>query len=354
MLIAIDTGLTTTKVATLSPDGITVAAFASTVVRGLVGEQGAGVYCTGRSQAAFQFYSVLSQECGLFPLSARGFRDPTSARRRVLVEHAMSVAKAAGKTALVFTQPVANYYRDGIDHHEAIEHDERTMMKMPVTTVDALSGRTVRATWAIKELAVSPESVWSIYDLAINDPSTARDDLAAFDHPQLGADAVIAIADFGATGTRVNFIEWSGDPVPTLLASRSREVSIGGAHVADELERRLIEAHGYRDVIDLVAMRSDPTVMIAGKRVDISAEIEASEKAVFEKLRVAEFEGLAAEVERGDVQAIMLVGGASHLFGAMAKELFPADRLLETPDPIYSPVRGLLKSRAALKNGGGR
>lgn len=353
MLVAIDTGLTTTKVAALTDGGeLVTRRFPSSVARGLVGEQGAGVYCIGRTQPNFQLYSVLARAEGLFPIADRGFRESVNARRRVLIEHGVRSVGATGKIALVLTHPVADYYRDGVDNRGALEGIEQSLLKMQVAPVDPAAGRPVKSAWSAAEVTVSPESVWAVYDLAISSPATAQHDLAAFEGFGTGLGAVIAMVDFGSTGTRISCVEWTSEPVPTVLSSRSRQIPIGGAAVAEAVEQSLIDCLGYRDFVDLVALSADPAVAVSGERVDATAAIEEATRGVFDQILGAGLASLAEDVASGAVQFVLFVGGASHLLGRFAREALPPQAVLDSRDPSVAPVRGLLKARAALSGGG--
>lgn len=355
MLVVIDTGLATTKVAGLIDGQLVWASYPSAVVRGIVHEQAAGVYCIGKSTANFQIYSVLAPEHGLFPTNPNSFRDPANARRRVLIEHAMARLDIKGKTNVILTQPAMDLFSGGGDNTAQLRDAEATLLKMAVSTIGMASGRPTPSVWKLGQVTTSPEAVWGIYDLAITSSGAALDDLGEFtrDHVEVGA--TVAVVDLGATGTRVHYVEWTGEPLPTLEMSRYREFPIGVETVTGEIDARLVELHGYRDVIDLPRLATDPTIIVAGARTDVAELVEGSARAVSVRLMNAGLDQLQAEFEAKSVDHVLFVGGGTHVLGGIVAENLPADAVLSVTDPCMAPVRGLLKARtASAANGGGR
>lgn len=355
MLVVIDTGLATTKIAGQVGNKMLGASFPTSVVRGIVNEQAAGVYCIGKSTANFQIYSVLAQAHGLFSVNPNSFRDPTNSRRRVLVEHAMAVLGIKGKTSVILMQPATAFYSDGEDHSAQLGEAETSLLKMAVSTIAAASGRPAPSSWKLGSVAASPEAVWGIYDLAISSSEAAMDDLGEFtrDHVEVGA--TVAVVDLGATGTRVHYIEWTGQLLPTMDVKRYREFEFGVDAVLGEIDARLVEQHGYRDVIDLPKLAIDPSIIVAGVRTDLSELIDGSARAVGVMLQKAGLDQLQAEVEAKTVDHVLFVGGGAHVLGSIVAEGLPADVVLSVADPCMAPVLGLLKARtASAANGGGR
>ena len=355
MLVVIDTGLATTKVAALVGNQMLGDSYPSAVVRGIVSEQAAGVYCIGKTTANFQIYSVLARKHGLFPTNPSSFRDPANARRRVLVEHAMAKIDIKGKTNVILTQPATALFSGGEDNTAKLREAEATLLKMAVSTIGMTSGRPVQSAWKLGQITTSPEAVWGIYDLAITSSEAALDDLGEFTRNHVEVGATIAVVDLGVTGTRVHYVEWTGEPLPTLEMSRYREFPIGVETVIAEIDARLVEQHGYRDVIDLPSLATDPTIIVAGARTDVAELIAGSARAVGVMLMNAGLDQLKAEIEAKTVDHVLFVGGGTHVLGGIVAEGLPADAVLSVADPSMAPVRGLLKARtASAANGGGR
>lgn len=355
MLIVIDTGLSTTKVAGLIGNRLLEASYPSIVVRGIVNEQAGGVYCIGKSPTNFQIYSVLAYEQGLFPTIPNSFRDPANARRRILVEHAMAKLGVKGKTNIILTQPAPWLFPGGEDKTGELREAEATLLKMAVSTIDMTSGRPTESVWKLSQVTASPEAVWGIYDLAITSSGAALDDLGEFSRTQVEIGATVAVVDFGATGTRVHYVEWTGEPLPTLEMSRYREFPLGVATVIDEIDARLVDRHRYRDVIDLPKLRHDPSIIVAGARTDVAELIEESARAVGDMLLDVGLDQLHGEVQAKTVDHVLFVGGGTYVLGGIVAENLPADAVLSVPDPCMAPARGLLKARtASATNGGGR
>lgn len=355
MLIVIDTGLATTKIAGQVDGELSCLSYPSAVVRGIVNEQAAGVYCIGKSTANFQIYSVLAQTQGLFPTNPSSFRDPANARRRVLVEHAMAMLDIKGKANVILTQPATALFPGGDDNTAQLRAAEANLLKMAVSTIGMASGRPAPSAWKLGQVTAAVDAVWGIYDLAITSSGAAMDDLGEFTRDQVGIGATVAVVDLGATGTRVHYVEWTGEPVPDLAMSRYREFPIGVETVTAEIDARLVEQHGYRDVIDLPRLATDPSIIVAGVRTDISELIEGSARTVGDMLMKAGLDQLQGEVEAKTVDHVLCVGGGTHVLGGIVAEGLPADAVLSVVDPCMAPVRGLLKARtASAANGGGR
>lgn len=355
MLIVIDTGLSTTKAAALIGSQLTTVSYPSSVVRGLVNEQGGGIYCIGRTTTNFQIYSVLERGHGLIAIAPVNFREPTNAKRRVLVEHAIAKLGVKGKTSIILTQPAPILFDGGEDQTARIRDAEGSLLKMAVSVIDPASGRPVPPSWKLQEVTASVEAVWGLYDLALGSGAAALDDLGEFTAARVRVGATVAVVDFGTTGTRVHYVEWTGELLPALVMSRYREMEVGTEVVVAQIEARFAERHRYRDVIDLLQLRTDPTILVAGTRVDVSDLVEASIQAAADQLLAAGLNQLKSEVASGQVDHVLFVGGGAHLFGSCLEGELPPDAILTADDPCLAPVRGLLKVQSVTTgNRGGR
>lgn len=354
MLIVIDTGLASTKAAALVGQTVRGVSFSSSVVRGLIGEQAGGVYCLGKTTNNFQIYSALAQDYGVFPVGAANFREPSNAKRRVLIEHAMTKLSVTGKTNVILTQPAPILFCGGEDQTNRVREAETSLLKMPVGTIDPASGRPASSKWKLHQATASVETVWAIYDLAIKSPATTQDDLVEFTEDRVRVGATVAVVDFGATGTRIHYVEWTGELLPTLVMSRYHEFGLGTEEAVSQIDQRLVERHGYRDVIDIPRLRTDPTILAAGTRVDVSDLVDESIREAVSLMRASGLDQLKGEVEAGEVDHVLFVGGGARIFGGIVAEQFPSGAVLDMENPEQAPVRGLLKARASNGGGGGR
>lgn len=354
MLAVIDTGLVTTKAAAMVGSSILEASYPSSVVRGLVGEQAGGIYCIGKTPANFQFYSVLSQPYGLIPVSGQHFREPTSTQRRVLIEHALDKLGLKGKADVILTQPAPSLFAGGEDLTGRLREAEAALLKMPVSAIEG-SGRPSAPSWKLNQVTASVEAVWGLYDLAISSGAAAQDDLSEFTSNRVRVGATVAVVDFGATGTRVHYVEWTGELLPTLVMTRYHESTYGTEAVIAQIDARLIDRHGYRDVIDLPQLRTHPVIIVAGAKVDVADLVKDSVQAAADLILAAGFNQLREEVSSGAVDHVLCVGGGAHVFASLIADSVPADAILTATDPCMAPVRGLLKVRSvSLGTGGGR
>jgi hypothetical protein len=353
MLIVVDTGLTTTKAAAVVAGHVRSVAFSSSVVRGLVGQQAGGVYCSGKTTASFQIFSVLAKEWGVFPLGAAGFRDRTNLKRRILIEHAMTKLAIEGKTEVILTQPAPIIFAEGEDQTERVRGDEAALLKLPVSAIDPSSGQPITSRWKLANTWPSVEAIWAIYDLAISSQAAALDDLGEFTRSKVAEGSIVAVVDIGATGTRVHYAEWTGELLPSLEIGRYVEIALGTDEAAAQIDRRLVERHGYRDVIDLPTLRTDPTIMVAGAPVDVSDLVAASIEATAASLLESGLAHLREEVERGQVSHVLFVGGGVRILGDAVMGQFPQAKVLVSDRPEQAAVRGLLKART-VPDGGGR
>ncbi|WP_299592543.1 hypothetical protein [uncultured Tateyamaria sp.] len=352
MLVVIDTGLATTKVATMDGNVVKADAFASAVVRGLIGRQAGGVYCLGQTTKNFQIYSVLACEYGVFPIRADGFRDPSNTFRRVLVEHAMNSLSVTGETSLILTQPAPLLFSGGEDQAATLGDVERSLLRMEIGSIDPSSGLPSASKWKLREVAASVETAWAIYDLAIYSPASAREDLERFTKDHVSVDAIVAIVDIGATGTRIHYVEWTGELLPTLVMSQYHESGCGTEELAAQIDRRFVETHGYRDVIDVPELCQDPTIFVAGARTDVSDLVDDAVSATVDHLNGECLDRLKAEVASGDVGHVLFVGGGAHTLGKAAAQDLPGHVVLKVDQPEQAGVRGLLKVRASNDRGG--
>lgn len=351
MLIVIDTGLATTKAAVMAGAEISAVSFSSSVVRGLIGEQAGGVYCIGKTTNNFQIFSALAQEHGVFPVGAGGFRDKTNGKRRVLIEHAMTLLGAMGQTNLILTQPALAIFNAGENQTDRIRLDEAELMKMPVCQLDPKTEKATAPKWKIGEVSVSVEAAWAVYDLAITTPADAETELRNFTS-EVGEGAVIAVVDIGATGSRIHYVEWTGELLPTLVMSRYTEFAIGSDEVVSQLDERLVARHKYHDVLDLPALVSTPVVQLAVGEVGISDLIEEATSVAASRLNVAGFSRLVDEVNSGEVARVLLVGGGSRVLGPSLEAQLDPSVILKVANPEQAGVRGLLKARASADGAG--
>jgi len=354
MLIVIDTGLASTKAAAMVGQAVRGVSFSSSVVRGLIGEQAGGVYCLGKTTNNFQIYSALAQDYGVFPVGAANFREPSNAKRRVLIEHAMAQLSVTGKTNVILTQPAPILFSGGDDQTSRVREAETSLLKMPVGTIDPASGRPVASKWKLHQATASVETAWAIYDLAITSPAAAQNDLVEFTEDRVRVGAVLAVVDFGATGTRVHYVEWTGELLPTLVVSRYHEFGLGTEEVVSQIDQRLVERHSYRDVIDVPQLRTDPTILVAGTRIDVSDLVDDAIRETASHMLAAGLDQLKGEVEAGEVDHVLFVGGGARVLGGIVADQLPSGAVLAVENPEQAPVRGLLKARASNGNGGGR
>lgn len=353
MLVVIDTGLATTKAAALIGTRMLDASYPSAVVRGLVSEQAGGVYCMGKTTANFQVYSALAQEQGLFAITQTNFRDPENAKRRVLVEHALAKLGARGKTSIILTQPAPLLFAGGENHTASLREAEASLLKMAVSIIEPDSGQPAAPAWKLNEVTAAVEAVWGLHDLALTPGGAALDNLGEFTRNRVKAGATVAVVDLGATGTRVHYVEWTGELLPDLVMSRYRECALGTEEVITQIDARLVERHGYRDVIDLPGLRTDPTLNLAGTRVDVSDLVQDGIKAAAARIMSAGLNQLHAEVASHEVDHVLFVGGGAHVLADLLADGLRPGSVLVAENPCMAPVRGLLKLRAASAGSGG-
>ncbi|MCX8500921.1 MAG: hypothetical protein ORO03_04425, partial [Alphaproteobacteria bacterium] len=136
MLVVIDTGVSTTKVAAMVNGSMVCFRYPSAVLRGIANEQAGGVYCIGKTTANFQIYSVLADGNGVISTSAQGFRDPANPRRRILLEHALAKVAIVGKTNIILTQPAHVIFRGGENHTDTLRDIEANLLRMSVSRID--------------------------------------------------------------------------------------------------------------------------------------------------------------------------------------------------------------------------
>lgn len=353
MLIVIDTGLATTKAAALVGGQVRGVGFSSSVVRGLIGEQAGGVYCVGKTTTNFQIYSVLAKEWGVFSVGASNFREPTNSKRRILVEHAMTKLAVTGKTDVILTQPAPVIFAGGENLTDRVRDLEALMLRMPVSAIDPASGRPAPSRWKLSNMWPSVEAVWALYDLAISSPVAALNDLGEFTSSKVQAGSVVAVVDIGATGTRVHYAEWTGELLPSLEVGRYVEFAMGVEEVVAQIDRRLVERHGYRDVIDLPLLRTDPSIIVAGASINVGDLVQEAVEATATGLMESGLDQLREEVERGDVSHVLFIGGGARVLGEVVMGKFPKAQVLVSERPEQAAVRGLLKART-VPHGGGR
>lgn len=352
MLVVIDTGASTTKVAAMVNGAMICFRYPSAVLRGIASEQAGGVYCIGKTTANFQIYSVLADGDGVVATSLDGFRDPANPRRRVLLEHALSKAGIVGKANIILTQPATVIFRDGENHTDDLRDIEATLLRMSVSRIDPVSGRPIPAAWKLNQVTASVDAIWAIYDLEGLKSRAAKDSLGEFDQDLIEAGKIVAVVDIGAASTRVHYVEWTGEAMPTLHSSRYREISVGVEALIEQVDGLLVERHGFRDVIDLPQLRADPSIMVAGVRIDVAELVEEAVRTVDEELMASGLDQLIGEVEAGTVDHVLFVGGGAKVLGGIASEKLVPSIILSVKDPSLAPVRGLMKVRAALAGGG--
>lgn len=140
--------------------------------------------------------------------------------------------------------------------------------------------------------------------------------------------------------------------MPTLHSSRYREIPVGVEALIEQVDGLSVERHGFRDVIDLPQLRDDPSIMVAGVRIDVAELVEEAVRTVDEELMVP---GAGSADRRGrgrHRRSRPLVGGGAKVLGGIASEKLAPGIILSVEDPSLAPVRGLMKVRAALAGGG--
>lgn len=352
MLVVIDTGVATTKVAAMVNGSMICFRYPSAVLRGLASEQAGGVYCIGKTTANFQIYSVLADGDGVISTSLDRFRDPANPRRRVLLEHAISQSGIVGKANLILTQPAPVIFRDGENHTDALRDIEANLLRMSVSRIDPVSGRPIPAAWRLNQVTASVEAIWAVYDLEGMPVGAAKDSHSEFDQDLIEVGKTVAVVDIGAATSRVHYVEWTGEAMPTLHSSRYREILVGVEALIEQVDGLLVERHGFRDVIDLPQLRADPSIMVAGVRTDVSELVDEAVRTVAEELMSSGLDQLMSEVEAGTVDHVLFVGGGAETLGGIASEKLAPGVILTVADPSLAPVRGLMKVRAALAGGG--
>ena len=352
MLVVIDTGVSSTKVAAMVNGSMVCFRYPSAVLRGIASDQAGGVYCIGKTTANFQIYSVLSSGDGVISTSPDGFRDPANPRRRVLLEHAVSQSGIVGKANLILTQPAHVIFRDGENHTDDLRDIEASLLRMSVSRIDPVSGRPISAAWKLNQVTASVEAIWAIYDLEGISGRAAQDTLGEFDPEFIEVGKTVAVVDIGTTNTRVHYVEWTGEAMPTLLTSRYREIPVGIEALIEQVDGLLVERHGFRDVIDLPQLRADPSIMVAGVRTDVSELVDDAVQTVAEELMSSGLDQLMSEVEAGTVDHILFVGGGAEVLGGIASKKMTPGVVLTVADPSLAPVRGLMKVRAVMAGGG--